>query len=67
MTEPEVSCATCGKRRSCRKHLRADHPPTAAKAWLRRHCQTDGKPCQLNYRAGIDVEGLRATLQGKIR
>lgn len=63
MLAPEVKCSVCGKARDPMHHMRADHPPTAARAWLKRHCRWDGRPCDFTYRAGIDVEGLRKALQ----
>lgn len=68
MTEPEVTCSTCGRKRRARLHMRAEHPPTAAKAWMRKHCQMAGagpKPCAFVYRAGLDTEGLAALLKPK--
>jgi hypothetical protein len=60
---PEVHCATCGRTKDPMQHMRADHPPTAAKAWLKRTCKREGKPCEFGYRAGVDVEGLRRALK----
>lgn len=66
MADPEVTCMHCGRQRRCMRHARADHPPTAAKAWLRKNCQMEGagpKPCTFVYRAGVDVESLRRALK----
>jgi hypothetical protein len=68
LTDPTVTCTACGRQRNCRHHMRADHPPTAAKAWLRKHCQMAGagpKPCAFAYRAGLDVGGLAELLKAK--
>ena len=63
MLMPKVGCSVCGRVKNPMQHMRADHPPTAAKAWLKKTCKTEGKPCAFGYRAGIDVEGLRRSLQ----
>lgn len=62
MLMPKVSCR-CGRSKNPMQHMRADHPPTAARAWLKKTCPHEGKPCDFSYRAGIDVEGLRRSLQ----
>lgn len=62
-TEPTMTCKTCGATRRCRLHMRAGHPPTAAKNWLRKNCRLLSRPCEFTYRAGVDVEGLRQVLQ----
>lgn len=65
MSGPEVSCATCGRTRDPMRHMRADHPPTAARQWLRKHCKSTTRPlpCAFKYRAGVDVEGLKRSLK----
>ena len=35
-------------------HMRAESPPSAAKAWLKRNCHTP-LPCELQYRCGISI------------
>jgi hypothetical protein len=62
---PEVRCVTCSRTKDPMLHMRADHPPTAAKAWLKRTCKREGKPCDFGYRAGIDVEGLARAIKEK--
>jgi hypothetical protein len=57
MSDPTVTCTKCGARRNCMLHTRADHPPTAARAWLKRTCKRGGKPCEFGYRAGFEVVG----------
>jgi hypothetical protein len=37
--------------------MRADHPPTAAKKWLRKTCRLLSRPCEFTYRAGFEVVG----------
>lgn len=64
-TNPIVWCVTCDRHRDCTKHLRAEHPPTAAKAWLRKRCSSystrDGsKLCDFRYRAGVAIGGRAA-------
>ena len=66
MTDPTVRCDWCGRERNCLLHMRAEHPPTAAKQWLRKMCvelEHDPKccagcskltkPCNFTYRAGV--------------
>lgn len=62
MQNPTASCTYCGRQRDCMLHMRADHPPTAAKAWLKRTCKHEEKPCEFGYRAGVDVDGLKRAL-----
>lgn len=50
MTDPAAYCSHCGRARSCSMHTRAEFPPDAAKAWLKRNCSTPGL-CELRYRA----------------
>ena len=65
MRSPEVACSYCGRKRDCMKHVSADHPPTAARAWLKRTCRHEEKPCSFGYQAGVDVEGLREAIAKK--
>ena len=68
MSDPTVTCDWCGRTRSALLHQRAEHPPTAAKKWLKKTCTEpkvhDGsicsgcsghqiKPCEFVYRAGV--------------
>ena len=62
-TEPTVTCTVCGASRGCQLHTRADHPPTAAKKWLRKNCRLLSRPCEFGYRAGVDVDGMRRALR----
>ena len=57
MSSPEVRCLVCDRRKNPLDHRRADHPPTAARAWLKRTCKREGKPCEFGYRAGFEVVG----------
>lgn len=57
MSAPEVRCTVCSRRKNPMEHMRADHPPTAARAWLKRTCKREGKPCEFGYRAGFEVVG----------
>jgi hypothetical protein len=54
-SDPVVICDACGKYRSCMLHARAEFPPDAAKAWLRRHCSNPRTFCRLRYRAGVMI------------
>ena len=41
-------------------HLRAEHPPTAAKQWLKQHCmlyKRGKRVCDIHYTAGIELRG----------
>jgi hypothetical protein len=70
MRGPKVTCSHCGKVRDPMQHMRAEHPPTAAKAWLRKHCPVKGagpSPCSFGYQAGVDVEGLQRVLAEKAK
>lgn len=51
MSNPTITCSKCGRQRDCMSHLRADHPPTAAKKYLKRTCKMGG--CTFEYRIGI--------------
>lgn len=62
MRPPMVTCAYCGRERDCTRHMRADHPPSAARAWLKRTCRHEEKPCEFGYQAGIDIDGLRRAM-----
>lgn len=64
MSDPHMTCDTCGRSRNCLLHRRADHPPTAARQWLKRHCPHEGAHCALRYQAGIEL-GL--SLEGQAR
>lgn len=55
MSDPTITCRTCGRQRNCMLHQRADHPPTAAKKWLRKICAQKGA-CEFTYRAGVSSE-----------
>jgi hypothetical protein len=35
-------------------HMRAESPPSAAKAWLKRNCHTPSL-CELQYRCGVSI------------
>lgn len=66
MEPPTITCTYCGRKRDATRHMRADFPPDAARKWLRRNCPHQGagpSPCEFRYRAGVDVEGLRAALK----
>jgi len=53
MSNPTITCTACDKTRDCMLHTRAEHPPTAARAWLRKHCKHGApKPCEFTYRPG---------------
>ena len=56
MSNPTITCTFCDRVRDGTLHMRADHPPTAAKAWLKRTCDGPAakrdKPCTFTYRAG---------------
>jgi hypothetical protein len=54
---PKQKCTICGRIRDCSSHLRAEHPPTAAKKWLKKTCPETGKPCEFQYTAGIEFKG----------
>lgn len=54
---PTQTCVACDRRRDCYLHLRAEHPPSAAKAWLKRTCETEGKPCEFKYTAAFALMG----------
>jgi hypothetical protein len=53
MSNPMVICDACGDRRDCTLHTRAEFPPDAAKAWMRRTCEKPKGSCRLRYQAGI--------------
>ncbi len=57
MSQPMMTCSVCQRRRNCIMHIRADHPPTAAKKWLRSKCVHAEKPCDIHYTAGIEPRG----------
>lgn len=67
MREPIVFCEVCGKSRDPFKHMRQQKvsPPEAAMAWLKRNCKMPSEKCNPQYRAGIDVEGLKRALREK--
>ena len=53
MSNPTVTCVECGRTRDAMLHMRAEHPPTAARKWLKKTCSSGGsKPCKFSYRAG---------------
>jgi hypothetical protein len=53
---PTMTCTVCRRTRACVRHLRADHPPTAAQAWLRRQCpHRTNHPCVFQYQAGLSL------------
>ena len=54
-TNPTITCATCGLSRDYLLHRRASHPPTAARAWCRKHCRSLLGSCDLRYTAGIEL------------
>jgi len=54
-SNPTVICEACGKSRNCMLHTRAEFPPDAAKAWLRRHCDNPRGSCQFRYQAGVVI------------
>jgi hypothetical protein len=68
MTEPEAYCAVCNRRRSAMRHMhnRTLGPAKAAMQWLKKHCSRKDDvshiACDVKYRAGVDVEGLKAVL-----
>lgn len=66
MSDPEVTCLTCGRRKKCvTDYGRVTHPDKV-RASLRRSCRYEGvgpKPCNFQYRAGVDVAGIRALLR----
>ena len=51
---PAAYCSRCGKSRECAMHMRAESPPSAARAWLERNCTTPAL-CELHYRCGICI------------
>jgi hypothetical protein len=74
VTDPLVECDWCERIRNVMLHRRAEHPPTAAKRWLKKTCKEplvhdnlacagcSGhliRPCEFLYRAGA-VFGPRA-------
>lgn len=59
-----VYCTACGSGRDCSLHLRAEHPPTAAEAWLRKHCDHNDEGCTIRYQAGLTFGLSRLTGQG---
>lgn len=77
MADPIIRCDWCARERRVLLHHRAEHPPTAAKRWLRKTCRTPKehdpnccsgctiyvKPCEFVYRAGVDVAGLSRQLE----
>jgi hypothetical protein len=64
MSDPIVFCDICGRSRDPFKHMRQDKlsPPEAARRWLKRKCDNPSDKCNPQYRAGVDVSGLRAAL-----
>jgi len=56
-TEPRIYCAHCGRYRLCRLHMRAEHPPTAARRWLAKHDPCDDP--DHHYVAGFEVGALK--------
>ena len=70
MTDPEVTCLSCGRRRKCLKSWGAPIHPDNVKRSMRRACPHEGvgpKPCNFQYRAGVDVEGIRQALKAAAR
>ena len=60
MSDPQQHCMACDRRRNCMEHMRASHPPTAAKRWLKRTCPLPdpGTKCVFRYTVGIDPQLL---------
>ena len=63
MSEPLIVCLVCHRQRNCLLHRRAGHPPTKARAYLRRTCPTP-TACQFRYCAGLG-SGLALSPQAK--
>jgi hypothetical protein len=59
-SNPMIICDACGESRDCLLHRRAEFPPDAAKAWMKRHCHNDPKGCKLRYQAGFAIGGPAA-------
>lgn len=67
MTDPTVTCETCGARRSCISVSGIPRLPRNVELTMKRRCNrplVDGlKQCSFQYRAGVDVEGIRRQLR----
>ena len=57
---PLVHCMSCGKQRRCELHQRAEFPPDAARAWLKKTCKNRDL-CELEYRAGLLLSSPRSS------
>jgi len=62
-TNPLIICEACGESRNCTLHPRAEFPPDAARAYLRKHCDNEPDSCRFRYQAGIlfDPKPLKGT------
>ena len=54
MSDPAVTCETCGRKQPC---YQPGMLPETARKRLKRDCRVEGKPCVLTYRAGIALGG----------
>lgn len=64
MTDPRVTCFKCGRSRSCRKISGQGYFfPENVRKGMHRQCPVPGKPCDFQYRAGVDLAGLRQALR----
>ena len=52
MSDPIVTCKTCGNRRNVMPHASANSPVESAKRFLRKQCDQRGE-CELVYVCGI--------------
>jgi hypothetical protein len=63
-SNPMIICDACGESRDCMLHTRAEFPPDAAKAWLRKGCHNPKGACRFRYQAGISIGGPVVGIEG---
>lgn len=62
MSEPVQTCKLCGTQVEVDFYARG-FPPDAAVKKLKRLCNSQGCPCDPQYTAGLDIEGLRSAFR----
>ncbi len=51
---PIQKCTVCGRETNVMRHMCTEHPPAAAKKWLKKTCKKANKPCKFQYMPGVE-------------